>query len=234
MRTIYLYCALLRRLSEHSFCPSVMLSLSPWLFCQLFGWIGEKFKHQTAVFALMAIMAVQGVANLQAQWAIIGEFSNLPQEELLDWIQDNTPPGECSCLLSMPHWKWFSDQYKLFKFRINYNSAQCQESFWFHFKCQYSSSKRVLLKICSDRSTQNLNCFHSYKRVNKSIISFQGQGGKCPCATSGWHFGCFLPSEHGLGDFKGQRGLFDLFEMITVVLFSILLNIHMFNRCTYN
>ncbi|XP_038595446.1 probable C-mannosyltransferase DPY19L1 [Micropterus salmoides] len=59
---------------------------------QLFGWIGEKFKHQTAVFALMAIMAVQGVANLQAQWAIIGEFSNLPQEELLDWIQDNTPP----------------------------------------------------------------------------------------------------------------------------------------------
>ncbi|XP_070768471.1 dpy-19-like 1, like [Enoplosus armatus] len=59
---------------------------------QLFGWIGEKFKHQVAVFAVMAIMAVQGVANLQAQWAIIGEFSNLPQEELLDWIQDNTRP----------------------------------------------------------------------------------------------------------------------------------------------
>lgn len=61
---------------------------------QLFSWIGEKFKHQVAVFAVMAIMAVQGVANLQAQWAIIGEFSNLPQEELLDWIQDNTRPGE--------------------------------------------------------------------------------------------------------------------------------------------
>ncbi|TKS82674.1 putative C-mannosyltransferase DPY19L1 [Collichthys lucidus] len=59
---------------------------------QLFGWIGEKLKHQTAVFAVIAIMAVQGVANLQAQWAIIGEFSNLPQEELLDWIQDNTRP----------------------------------------------------------------------------------------------------------------------------------------------
>ncbi|KAM7421533.1 hypothetical protein PAMA_015599 [Pampus argenteus] len=57
---------------------------------QLFGWIGERFRHQAAVFAVMAIMAVQGVANLQAQWAIIGEFSNLPQEELLDWIQDNT------------------------------------------------------------------------------------------------------------------------------------------------
>ncbi|XP_049439282.1 dpy-19-like 1, like isoform X4 [Epinephelus fuscoguttatus] len=59
---------------------------------QLFSWIGERFKHQVAVFAVMAIMAIQGVANLQAQWGIIGEFSNLPQEELLDWIQENTRP----------------------------------------------------------------------------------------------------------------------------------------------
>lgn len=80
---------------EHTLCPSVRPSLSPR---QLFGWIGEKFKHQIVVFAIMAIMAVQGVANLQAQWAIIGEFSNLPQEELLDWIQDNTQPGERSRL----------------------------------------------------------------------------------------------------------------------------------------
>lgn len=69
--------------------------------CQLFGWIGEKSKHQIVVFALMAIMAIQGVANLQAQWGIIGEFSNLPQEELLDWIQENTLPGglrrRCFC-----------------------------------------------------------------------------------------------------------------------------------------
>ncbi|KAF3839214.1 hypothetical protein F7725_017931 [Dissostichus mawsoni] len=46
----------------------------------LFGWVGDRFKHQVAVFAVMAIMAVQGVANKQAQWAIIGEFSNMPQE----------------------------------------------------------------------------------------------------------------------------------------------------------
>ncbi|XP_033496721.1 dpy-19-like 1, like [Epinephelus lanceolatus] len=59
---------------------------------QLFGWIRERFKHQVAVFAVMAIMAIQGVANLQAQWGIIGEFSNLPQEELLDWIHENTRP----------------------------------------------------------------------------------------------------------------------------------------------
>ncbi|RVE63189.1 hypothetical protein OJAV_G00163780 [Oryzias javanicus] len=59
---------------------------------QLFGWIRERLKHQSVVLALIAMMAVQGVANLQAQWAIIGEFSNLPQEELLDWIQENTRP----------------------------------------------------------------------------------------------------------------------------------------------
>lgn len=46
------------------------------------------------MFALIAGMAVQGVVNLQAQWAIIGEFSNVPQEELLDWIQENAQPGE--------------------------------------------------------------------------------------------------------------------------------------------
>uniref|UniRef100_A0A672Z0D4 Dpy-19-like 1, like (H. sapiens) n=1 Tax=Sphaeramia orbicularis TaxID=375764 RepID=A0A672Z0D4_9TELE len=59
---------------------------------QLFSWFGEKLKHQIAVFAVLAVMAIQGVANLQGQWAIIGEFSNLPQEELLDWIQYNTQP----------------------------------------------------------------------------------------------------------------------------------------------
>ena len=61
---------------------------------QLFGWIGDKLRHRTAVFVLLALMAVQGVANLQAQWAIIGEFSNMPQEELLDWILENTEPSE--------------------------------------------------------------------------------------------------------------------------------------------
>lgn len=75
-------------------CCSVPASRSlPLCPGQLFGWIGERFKHQIVVFAVMALMAVQGVVNLQTQWAIIGEFSNLPQEELLDWIQQNTRPG---------------------------------------------------------------------------------------------------------------------------------------------
>uniref|UniRef100_A0A9J8B1B4 Dpy-19-like 1, like (H. sapiens) n=1 Tax=Cyprinus carpio carpio TaxID=630221 RepID=A0A9J8B1B4_CYPCA len=60
---------------------------------QLFGWVGEKFKLQLTVVGILSIMAVQGVANLQSQWDIIGEFSNFPQEELLEWIKDNTRPN---------------------------------------------------------------------------------------------------------------------------------------------
>ncbi|XP_061676961.1 dpy-19-like 1, like [Syngnathoides biaculeatus] len=59
---------------------------------QLLGWIGDRTKHRAAVVLVLALMAVKGAANLKAQWGIIGEFSNMPQEELLDWIQDNTLP----------------------------------------------------------------------------------------------------------------------------------------------
>uniref|UniRef100_A0A671M2B9 Probable C-mannosyltransferase DPY19L1 n=1 Tax=Sinocyclocheilus anshuiensis TaxID=1608454 RepID=A0A671M2B9_9TELE len=60
---------------------------------QLFGWVGEKFKLQLTAVGILSIMAVQGVTNLQSQWDIIGEFSNFPQEELLEWIKDNTSPN---------------------------------------------------------------------------------------------------------------------------------------------
>lgn len=62
----------------------------------MFGWIGEKFKLQMVVVAILSMMAIQGVTNLQSQWGIIGEFSNFPQEELLEWIKDNTSPSEKS------------------------------------------------------------------------------------------------------------------------------------------
>ncbi|XP_061099437.1 dpy-19-like 1, like isoform X1 [Conger conger] len=60
---------------------------------QLFSWVGEKYRQQLLVFGLLSLMAVQGAANLQNQWGIMGEFSNLPQEELLEWIKDNTRPN---------------------------------------------------------------------------------------------------------------------------------------------
>lgn len=46
------------------------------------------------VVALLAAMSIQGSANLQTQWDIVGEFSNLPQEELLEWIKYSTKPGK--------------------------------------------------------------------------------------------------------------------------------------------
>uniref|UniRef100_A0A493THB2 Dpy-19 like C-mannosyltransferase 1 n=1 Tax=Anas platyrhynchos platyrhynchos TaxID=8840 RepID=A0A493THB2_ANAPP len=57
---------------------------------QLFGWLFCKIQPKTLVFAILALMAIEGSANLQTQWNIMGEFSNLPQEELLEWIQVST------------------------------------------------------------------------------------------------------------------------------------------------
>nr|XP_006124115.1 probable C-mannosyltransferase DPY19L1 isoform X2 [Pelodiscus sinensis] len=57
---------------------------------QLFGWLFVKIQPKILVFAILAIMAIEGSANLQNQWNIMGEFSNLPQEELLEWIKSNT------------------------------------------------------------------------------------------------------------------------------------------------
>ncbi|MCJ8745354.1 hypothetical protein PDJAM_G00129370 [Pangasius djambal] len=64
--------------------PHMCLMMSLLCSRQLFGWVGEKMKQHAAVFIIVSIMAVQGVANLQQQWSIMGEFSNLPQEDLLE------------------------------------------------------------------------------------------------------------------------------------------------------
>ncbi|OCT99930.1 probable C-mannosyltransferase DPY19L1 [Xenopus laevis] len=64
------------------------------LFCskQLFGWISTKVHHSAFIFIIVGLMALQGYSNLQSQWSIKGEFSNLPQEKLLEWIHSNTNP----------------------------------------------------------------------------------------------------------------------------------------------
>uniref|UniRef100_A0A672UZ60 Dpy-19 like C-mannosyltransferase 1 n=1 Tax=Strigops habroptila TaxID=2489341 RepID=A0A672UZ60_STRHB len=61
---------------------------------QLFGWLFCKIQPKTLVFAILALMAIEGSANLRTQWNIMGEFSNLPQEELLEWIKVNTRQGK--------------------------------------------------------------------------------------------------------------------------------------------
>ncbi|XP_062425533.1 probable C-mannosyltransferase DPY19L1 isoform X2 [Rhea pennata] len=59
---------------------------------QLFGWLFCKIQPKILVFAILALMTIEGSSNLQTQWNIMGEFSNLPQEELLEWIKVNTRP----------------------------------------------------------------------------------------------------------------------------------------------
>ncbi|KAJ6662048.1 hypothetical protein lerEdw1_012895 [Lerista edwardsae] len=57
---------------------------------QLFGWVFCKVSPGTLAIAILALMAYEGTANIQKEWNIVGEFSNLPQEELLLWIKAHT------------------------------------------------------------------------------------------------------------------------------------------------
>ena len=70
------------------------------IWFQLFGWLFCKVHPGAVVFAVLAAMSIQGSANLQTQWNIVGEFSNLPQEELIEWIKYSTKPGKKVLLFS--------------------------------------------------------------------------------------------------------------------------------------
>ncbi|XP_008839436.1 probable C-mannosyltransferase DPY19L2 [Nannospalax galili] len=59
---------------------------------QLFGWLFCRVHFENLVFGILIMMSIQGCANLHNQWSIMGEFSNLPQEELIQWIRYNTRP----------------------------------------------------------------------------------------------------------------------------------------------
>ncbi|KAH9489657.1 hypothetical protein Btru_056261 [Bulinus truncatus] len=54
--------------------------------------LGTKEKHYAIVTALVACMAWTGINNLQVQLSRVGEFSNVPLEELVEWIKAKTPP----------------------------------------------------------------------------------------------------------------------------------------------
>ncbi|XP_024418692.2 probable C-mannosyltransferase DPY19L2 isoform X1 [Desmodus rotundus] len=57
---------------------------------RLFGWLFCRVRFENVIFGLLTVMSLQGCANLHNQWSIIGEFNNLPQEELIQWIKYNT------------------------------------------------------------------------------------------------------------------------------------------------
>lgn len=58
---------------------------------QLFASVCDKRKHQAVVIVLIAVMSVQGIMNLQVQFATQGEYNNPEQEELVEWINTKTP-----------------------------------------------------------------------------------------------------------------------------------------------
>ncbi|XP_048193082.1 probable C-mannosyltransferase DPY19L2 [Perognathus longimembris pacificus] len=59
---------------------------------RLFGWLFCRVNFENIVFGILTVMSLQGYTNLHNQWSIIGEFTNLPQEELIQWIRYNTRP----------------------------------------------------------------------------------------------------------------------------------------------
>ncbi|XP_018426763.1 PREDICTED: probable C-mannosyltransferase DPY19L1 [Nanorana parkeri] len=59
---------------------------------QLFGWIFKRFQYPVVIL-IVALMSIQGISNIQSQLNIKGEFSNIAQEELLEWINSSTKPN---------------------------------------------------------------------------------------------------------------------------------------------
>jgi len=64
--------------------------------CQLFSWVGDTRRHYMLLAVVVGLMSVDGWSNLQRQWNISGEYQNVPTEQLMDWINENTLPRECA------------------------------------------------------------------------------------------------------------------------------------------
>ncbi|XP_069317961.1 probable C-mannosyltransferase DPY19L2 [Eulemur rufifrons] len=72
--------------------PHMCIMASLMCSRRLFGWLFCRVRFENVIFGILTVMSVQGCANLHNQWSIIGEFNNLPQEELIQWIKYNTRP----------------------------------------------------------------------------------------------------------------------------------------------
>ncbi|XP_059139572.1 probable C-mannosyltransferase DPY19L1 [Physella acuta] len=56
---------------------------------KVFPWL-KKENHIAVLAALVACMALYGISNVKVQLGRVGEFSNIPQEELVEWINSKT------------------------------------------------------------------------------------------------------------------------------------------------
>lgn len=70
--------------------PHMCLMTSLLASRELFSWIGSRQRQLAIVVVIFAGMSVQGIQNLQHQWSIMGEYSNYPLEELVEWVQTKT------------------------------------------------------------------------------------------------------------------------------------------------
>ncbi|CAH1788144.1 unnamed protein product [Owenia fusiformis] len=71
--------------------PQLCLIASLLASRQLFSFIKRQEIHWAILAAVLGLMSIQGISNLQKQWAILGEFSNVPMEEMIEWINTRTP-----------------------------------------------------------------------------------------------------------------------------------------------
>jgi hypothetical protein len=74
------------------FTPHVCLMTALLASKEVFSFLKPLHRQGIAVLVL-ALMSVQGLSNLQQQWSIEGEFNNADHEQLIMWIQNQTPPN---------------------------------------------------------------------------------------------------------------------------------------------
>lgn len=72
--------------------PHLCLITSLLAYRQLFGWVGSKERHFALLALYLAGMGYQGYQNISHQLNIVGEFSNIPLEQVVEWITHNTEP----------------------------------------------------------------------------------------------------------------------------------------------
>ena len=62
------------------------------IFNQSFSWIKnfKIFSKYAIITTLIAIMSVQGIANMKIQHTHLGEYNNYPTENLVNWINSKT------------------------------------------------------------------------------------------------------------------------------------------------
>ncbi|XP_028391769.1 probable C-mannosyltransferase DPY19L1 [Dendronephthya gigantea] len=70
--------------------PALCIMASMVASRQYFSFVGSKTRHQAILVVILAMMSVQGIANLRIQFNTSGEYNNPHLEELISWIETKT------------------------------------------------------------------------------------------------------------------------------------------------